>query len=210
MTLDMSLREGPWSLHTSILSLSFCLHIEAPKSPQSIRFSNTWIQEIPSDMPTPTKDQAQCDQLLKNLSQAEVTTLLAALSFQSTAPDTSLFARAEYLWQRPIKDRVPSNRKRTTLPLDIQRLALNLEKRCKDHRRGYKTHSVTDRRVEDDLTVLRIYTVSDLKVTERDAVKRSLERLIASKDALKSSAKHAGVEGIIHRLKGMVIELEEM
>lgn len=63
------------------------------------------------------------------------------------------------------------------------------------------------------LSVLRVYTVRDLKLSERVAVENYLREIVNCTEALRGAARFVqekAVRGIILRVQGLVLYLEDM
>lgn len=163
----------------------------------------------------PSKDQADYDRLLRNLSQSEVSTLLAAIDTDTPNNHRSLFARAERLWNRPLQGH-DGEGARTSLPKDLERLAIALQWKAWDHRHPGTPpwdHSRLDHDIAVKLSVLRIYTVRDLKPSEKEAVEKYLREIVNCTEALRGTARFVqekAVRGIILRVQGLVLYLEDM
>ena len=161
------------------------------------------------------KDQADCERLLRNLSQSEVSTLLAAIDTDTPKNHRSLFARAERLWNRPLEGHAGEGA-RTSLPKDLDRLAVALQWKAWDHRHPGTPpwdHTRLDNNIAVKLSVLRIYTVRDLKVTEHEAVEKCLREVVRCTEALRGAERFVqerDVRGIILRVQGLVLYLEDM
>jgi len=163
----------------------------------------------------PSKDQADCERLLRNLSQSEVSTLLAALDTDTPKNHRSLFARAERLWNRPLEGH-PGEGARTSLPKDLDRLAVALQWKAWDLRHPGTPpwdHTRLDYDIAVKLSVLRIYTVRDLKITEREAMEKYLREIVRCTEALRgaeSFGQEKVVRGVILRVQGLVLFMEDM
>lgn len=162
----------------------------------------------------PSQYQADCDRLLKNLSQSEVSTLLAAIENDTPKNHKSLFARAERLWNRPLQGH-DGEGARTSLPKDLERLAVALQWKAWDQRHPGTPpwdHSRLDHDIAVKLSVLRIYTVRDSKVSEREAIEKSSREIVSCKEALRGVERFGherDVRGIILRVQGLVLYLED-
>jgi hypothetical protein len=163
----------------------------------------------------PSKDQADCERLLRNLSQSEVSTLLAAIDTDTPKNHGSLFARAERLWNRPLEGHAGEGAK-TSLPKDLDRLAVALQWKAWDYRHPGNPpwdHSRLDHDIAVKLSVLRIYTVRDLKITEREAVEKYLSEIVRCTEVLRGAERFGQekeVTGVILRVQGLVLRLEDM
>lgn len=157
----------------------------------------------------PSKNQEECGRLINNLSPSEVTILLSAIVNDKPDDYRSLFQRAADLWNFPVKDK---RDKRTTLPKDLYFLSKSLCQKASDRREG-KPQSEPDWLVDVAISMVRSYTVADLKVVERDAIKRNLERVARYRNELKGSRsfpQQKAVDVLITRTKSLVIEQEDM